>query len=173
LSFEYAARVHLIPRHGADYCIDRTFADDLHEQNESNSGGTVFNWFLNISAVAGFIAWTCIGISHICFMRALHAQGISRDNLPYKAFWQPWFSWYGVGFNIIIILTQGFTAFMPWNTSDFFVAYVSLILFAVLYIGHKVLLRQPFVKPAEADIYSGRREVDEMVFEEKIPTTLW
>lgn len=106
--------------------------------NESNSGGTVFNWFLNISAVAGFIAWTCIGISHICFMRALRAQGISRDELPYKAFWQPYFSYYGIGFNIIIIITNGFTAFMPWNTSDFFVAYVSLILFAVLYIGHKV-----------------------------------
>lgn len=106
-------------------------------------------------------------------MRALRAQNISRDDLPYKAFWQPWFSWYGVGFNIIIILTQGFTAFMPWNTSDFFVAYVSLILFVVLYVGHKAVYRQPFVRPEEADIYSGRREVDEMVFEEKVPTTLW
>ena len=80
-----------------------------NQQNDSNSGGTVFDWFLNISAVAGFIAWTCIGISHICFMRALRAQGISRDDLPYKAFWQPWFSWYGIGFNIIIIITNGFT----------------------------------------------------------------
>lgn len=71
------------------------------------------------------------------------------------------------------MLIQLLQAFMPWNTSDFFVAYVSLILFAVLYIGHKIVFRQPFVKAAEADIYSGRREVDEMVFEEKIPTTLW
>ena len=106
-------------------------------------------------------------------MKALRAQGISRDDLPYKAFWQPFFSWYGVIFNIIIILTQGFTAFMPWNTSNFFVAYISLILFAVLYLGHKAIFRQPFVRAEEADIYSGRREVDDMVFEEKVPTTLW
>lgn len=138
--------------------------------NESNNGGEVFGWFLNISAVAGFIAWTCIGISHICFMRAMRARGTSRYTLPYKAPWQPWFSWYGICFNIIIILTQGFTSFMPWNTSDFFVAYVSLILFAVLYIGHKIFLRQPFVKPAEADLDSGRKEVDDMLFEERIPT---
>ncbi|KAK3049576.1 lysine permease [Extremus antarcticus] len=106
-------------------------------------------------------------------MRALRAQGMSRDDLPYKAFWQPWFSYYGMTFNIIIILTQGFTAFMPWDTSSFFVAYVSLIIFAVLYIGHKLVFRQPFVKPEEADLDSGRREVDEMYFEEKVPTTIW
>ena len=141
--------------------------------NESNNGGTVFDWLLNITAVAGFIAWTCINVSHICFMRACRAQGIDRDDLPYKALFQPWFSWYGMVFNVIIILTQGFTAFMPWNTSSFFVAYTSLILFAVLYIGHKLVYRQPLVKPAEADLDSGRREVDDMFFEEKIPTTLW
>ena len=141
--------------------------------NESSNGGEVFGWFLNISAVAGFIAWTCINIAHISFMRALRAQGIDRDTLPFKAFLQPYFSWYGIFFNILIILTQGFTAFMPWNTSSFFVAYVSLILFGVLYIGHKVILRQPFIKPKDADIDSGRREVDDMIFEEKIPTTLW
>jgi amino acid transporter len=139
--------------------------------NLSNSGGEVFDWFVNITGVAGFISWTCIGISHIAFMRALAARGESRDNLPYKAMWQPWFSWYGIIFNSIIILTQGFTAFMPWDTSSFFVAYVSLILFAVLYIGHKLVFRTKFVKPIEADLDTGRKEVDEMFFDEVKPTT--
>ncbi|PSK58591.1 Arginine permease [Elsinoe australis] len=141
--------------------------------NESSSGSQVFEWFINISGVAGFISWTSIGISHICFMNALRAQGISRNSLPYKALWQPWLSWYGVVFNILIILTQGFTAFVPWDTSSFFVSYVSLILFAVLYIGHKMVLRQPFVKPLEADLDSGRKEIDDMHFEEVVPTTRW
>ncbi|KAH0141710.1 amino acid permease, partial [Aureobasidium melanogenum] len=137
--------------------------------NESNSGGKVFNWLVNITGVAGFITWTCINISHLAFMRALAARGVSRDTLPYKAMWQPFFSWYGVFFNILIILTQGFTAFMPWNTSDFFVAYISLILFAVLYIGHKLVFRQPLVKPIEADLDTGRKEIEEMHFEEAEP----
>ncbi|KAK5137363.1 hypothetical protein LTR08_008941 [Meristemomyces frigidus] len=141
--------------------------------NESGNGGEVFDWFVNITGVAGFISWTCIGISHIAFMRALRARGASRDELPYKALWQPWLSYYGVGFNIIIILTQGFTAFMPWDTSSFFVAYVSLLLFAVLYIGHKLVCRTKFVKPIEADLDTGRKEVDEMYFEEVVPTTAW
>lgn len=48
-----------------------------------------------------------------------------------------------------------------------------MILFAALYIGHKIILRQPFVKPHEADLDSGRREVDDMYFEEKEAKTLW
>lgn len=141
--------------------------------NESNSGGQVFDWFLNITSIAGFIVWTCINICHIAFMRALAARGQSRDTLPYKAFWQPWFSWYGIFFNALIIITNGFTAFIPWNTSDFFVAYVSLILFAVLYLGHKAVYRTKFVKPIDADLDSGRKEVEEMEIEDVVPTTLW
>lgn len=130
--------------------------------NESNNGSQVFNWLINISGVAGFISWTCIGISHLAFMRALRAQGISRDSLPYKAMWQPWFSWYGILCNILIILTQGFTSFIPWNTRDFFVAYVSVILFVVLYVGHKAVSRSSFVQPQEVDLVTGKKEVDEM-----------
>ena len=64
---------------------------------------------------------------------------------------------------------------MPWSTSSFFVAYVSLLLFAVLYIGHKLVYRTKFVKAIEADLDTGRLEVeeDEMYFEDVVPTTLW
>jgi len=106
-------------------------------------------------------------------MRACHAQGISRDSLPFKALWQPWFSWYGLFFNVLIILTQGFTAFMPWDTTSFFIDYISLILFLVLYAGHKLWKRQGFVDPREADLDSGRKELDEEVFEEAEPTGVW
>lgn len=104
-------------------------------------------------------------------MSALKARGQSRDTLPFKAFWQPFFSWYGLFWNCLIILTQGFTAFIPWDTTDFFVAYISLILFVALYIGHKIVYRTKFVKPIEADLDSGRLEVEAMQFDEHTPTT--
>lgn len=141
--------------------------------NESDNGGTVFNWFVNISGLAGFIAWACINASHIAFMRACRAQGIRREDLPYTSFWQPWFSWYGLFFNVLIIFTQGFTAFIPWSTEDFFINYISLILFVVLYVGHKIVFRHPFVKAAEADLLTGRKEVDELYVDDHVPTTVW
>lgn len=128
--------------------------------NLSNNGAVVFNWFMNISSIAGFISWTCINICHIRFMRALAAQNGSRDLLPYKAPLQPYLAWYGMSFNILIIITQGFTAFMPWDTANFFIAYVSLILFAVLFIGHKVFFRTKPVKLQDVDLNTGRLEFD-------------
>ncbi|KAF2761959.1 amino acid permease [Pseudovirgaria hyperparasitica] len=130
--------------------------------NLSASGGNVFNWLLNITAVAGFIVWACIGVCHLRFMDALKARGQSRDTLPYKAPLQPYLTWYGLFFNVLIILTQGFTAFIPFSVTDFFVAYVSLLLFVALWVGHKLVCRTAFVRAAEADLDSGRREIDEL-----------
>jgi amino acid transporter len=141
--------------------------------NLSSSGTNVFGWLLNITAVAGFITWASINLCHIRFMAALRARGVSRDSLPYKAPFQPYASWYGLFFNCLIILTQGFTAFMPWDTRSFFIAYISLILFVILYVGHKAIYRNGFVKAAEADLDSGRREVDAIVWDEPVPTTYW
>ncbi|KAM7196928.1 Amino acid permease/ SLC12A domain containing protein [Naviculisporaceae sp. PSN 640] len=142
--------------------------------NVKSNAAVVFDWLLNITAVAGFITWANINVAHIGFQRALKARGISRDLLPYKAFWQPYYSYYGLFWSVLITLTQGFSAFMPWNTESFFVSYISLILWAVLFVGHKLVYRTSFVKPNEADITTGSLEtVDESAWVEKIPTTLW
>ncbi|KAJ4338221.1 lysine permease [Ascochyta clinopodiicola] len=128
----------------------------LGYMNCSASGTEAFNWLLNIVSVAGFIAWSCVCICHIAFMRALKAQNIDRDTLPFKSWGGAPMAWYGLTFTVIIVLTQGFTAFVPWNVENFFIAYISLILFAILYIGHKIVYRSPLVKPAEADLVTGQ-----------------
>lgn len=139
--------------------------------NVSNSGSTVFNWFQNISGVAGFITWTSLNACHIAFMRALKARDISRDMLPYKAMLQPFLAWYGLIFNIIIILTQGFTAWIPvFDVSSFFISYISLILFVVLYLGHKIIFRPPFVHPLMADLDTGRTQYENESWETTAPT---
>lgn len=125
--------------------------------NVSEDAGQVFNWLVNLSSVAGFVTWSSINACHIAFMRALAARGISRDTLPYKAMFQPYLAWYGLFFNILIALTQGFTSFIPhFNVADFFFAYICPIVFVVLYAAHKAITRAPFVRSAEADIDTGR-----------------
>ena len=124
--------------------------------NLSKNGSVVFNWLLNITAIAGFITWALINICHIRFMKALAYNGVDRKSLPYEAPLQPYLSWFGMFFNILILLTSGFTVFIEWNTSDFFAAYVSVILFVVLFIGHKFVYRTKIVPLAEVDIVKGR-----------------
>ncbi|KAK4154143.1 amino acid permease/ SLC12A domain-containing protein [Chaetomidium leptoderma] len=129
--------------------------------NLSSDGGKVFNWLLNISGVAGLTTWASTCLSHMGFLRALKAQGIPRSDLPYVSQFQPYTAIYGLFFNVLIMLTQGFTVFIDWNTSDFFAAYISLILFAVLWAGHKLWHRQPRVNPATADLVRGRYDLHE------------
>lgn len=140
--------------------------------NVSNSGQVVFNWFLNISSVAGLITWASLSACHLAFMRALKARNVSRDVLPYKALWQPYYSWFALFFLVIITLTQGFTAFFPtFKVREFFVAYVSLILFVVLYVGHKLVFRPSLVHPLEADLDTGREIAESESWETAMPTT--
>ncbi|KAF5258439.1 hypothetical protein FOXYS1_10984, partial [Fusarium oxysporum] len=125
--------------------------------NVSNTGSTVFEWLMQMAGLAGFITWASLNACHLAFMNALKARAIKRDTLPYKAFWQPYFAYYGIFFNILITLTQGFTAFIPhFKVVDFFINYLSLILFVLLWIGHKIISRPTFIRPGEADIDTGR-----------------
>ncbi|KAJ2979240.1 hypothetical protein NQ176_g3371 [Zarea fungicola] len=126
--------------------------------NLSKNGETVFNWLLNITSVAGFITWSLINYCHIRFMKALSAQNVDRKSLPYMAPFQPYLSWYGLFFNVLIIITSGFTVFMEWDTSNFFAAYVSLLIFVVFYVGHKLFYRTKVVPLAEVDLQKGRVE---------------
>ncbi|KAK8058626.1 hypothetical protein PG994_009074 [Apiospora phragmitis] len=129
----------------------------LAYMNLSESGGDVFDWLLNVTAIAGFITWSCICICHMRFMNALAHKGTSRDILPYRAPLQPYLTWFGLFFCVLILLTNGFTAFIgEFSTSDFFAAYISLILFFVLFVGHKVIMRTKPVKLADVDLMTGR-----------------
>lgn len=124
--------------------------------NLSDNGSNAFNWFLNITSVAGLITWSSISLSHIRFQQAMKVQNVPRATLPYRGFLQPYLAWYGLFFTQLIIITQGFTAFMPWDTANFFTAYISVILFVVLYLGYKIALRPAFIKASEADLQKGR-----------------
>lgn len=126
--------------------------------NLSKNGETVFKWLLAITSVAGFITWSLINYCHIRFMKALKAQGIDRSTLPYIAPFQPYLSWFGLFFNVLIIITSGFTVFMKWNTSDFFAAYVSVLIFIVFYVGHKLVFRTKVVPLVDVDLHKGRSE---------------
>ncbi|GAB0135272.1 hypothetical protein EsDP_00003616 [Epichloe bromicola] len=127
--------------------------------NLSQSGGTVFKWLMNITSVAGFVVWALICVCHLRFMKVLSARGIPRSSLPYIAPLQPYLSWFGLFFIVLILFTSGLKVFIQWSTSDFFASYVSILLFAVLYVGHKLFFRTKMVKIEDIDLSMGRLEI--------------
>lgn len=149
----------------------------------SNSGNTVFNWLQNITAVAGLIAWVNISLSHIRFIMILKSRGISRDSLPYKAWGMPYIAWYAFALGFILVFVQGYASFFSITASKFFTAYISVILFFVVWLvahfafngftKHAFSWRSLLIPIDECDVESGVREVDEMVWDDDKPKNLW
>ncbi|CCH43788.1 Arginine permease [Wickerhamomyces ciferrii] len=142
----------------------------------SSGASTVFDWLLNITAIAGLFAWLFISLSHIRFMHTLAKRGISRDELPYKAHFMPWAAYYAAFFVIVIIFINGFPAFIGgFHVEDFFTAYVSVILFVALWMFFQfIFFRGPLLlKTEDVDIDTDRREIDAIVWEDEPPKNLW
>lgn len=109
------------------------------------SGGAAqaFSWLLNLSTVAGLIAWATLSFCYIRFHAALKAQGISRDTLPWKSPFQPYAAWVGFIGSTIIVLVAGFPVFLKgnWNTSTFFASYIGIPIFIVPIVVWKLVHR--------------------------------
>lgn len=141
--------------------------------NVSNTGATVFNWFVNISTISGFIAWIVVMITYIRFRQAFTYHGLLHT-LPYRTPLQPYATYAALLIIALLTLTNGFQIFFPgkFNVSDFLAAYITLPIFIVLYLGHKIVMRTRFAIPlAEIDIVTGKREMDELaeMEEERVP----
>ncbi|KAL8954881.1 MAG: hypothetical protein Q9183_006887, partial [Haloplaca sp. 2 TL-2023] len=125
----------------------------------SNSAGTVYEALITLSGVATFIVWGTIAFVHIRFRKALVAQGQSVDELPFKALWYPYGTYFALGANIFLIFFQGYTAFLnPFDPIAFVISYILLPVFVILLVGYKVIHHTKFVKLTEMDIWTGRRE---------------
>ncbi|CCF58042.1 hypothetical protein KAFR_0D03940 [Kazachstania africana CBS 2517] len=140
-----------------------------------NNANTAFNWLVDISTLAGLCAWLFISLAHVRFMQVLKQRGISRDDLPFKAKFMPWGSYYAAFWVFVIIFVQGFQAFSPhFDVTTFFTDYISLILLAVVFIGAQLYYRCRFLwKLEDVDIDSDRREIEDAIWEDDEPKTIW
>jgi amino acid transporter len=73
----------------------------------SDNALTVFNYFASAVTICGALSWISITASHIAMMRGMKAQGISRDTLPWKAPFQPYYAWTCLVFTCIIAFFKG------------------------------------------------------------------
>uniref|UniRef100_L2GAH4 General amino acid permease n=1 Tax=Colletotrichum fructicola (strain Nara gc5) TaxID=1213859 RepID=L2GAH4_COLFN len=136
----------------------------------SNNTAVVLDWFVSLVTASQLINFSCMCTAYLGFYRALKAQGISRDSLPYKAWFQPYAAWYGLIGTFIMTFVGGYTVFLPldgyWNVPDFLFSYTMVGVFPVLYLGYKFDIlkfrkRTRIFKPEEVDLYRNKDEIDE------------
>ncbi|ODV64090.1 proline specific permease [Ascoidea rubescens DSM 1968] len=162
------------------YAVAATSAVSLLSYlNVSNSASDVFTWLSNITTVAGFINWGVISITYLRWRKAVMYNGL-WDRVPFKTILQPYATYFAFGFVVVMSLVNGYGVFFPdnWSASDFIAAYITIPIFLVLWLGHKIVIDKSwkfYKKVDEIDVITGLEEVEEAEkhYEERIPRNVW
>ena len=87
----------------------------------SNSASVVLQWFVNLVTASQLINFSVMCFTYIRFHKALKAQGISRDTLPYKAMLMPYAAYFGLTGCFVMTFVGGYPVFLPgqWDVPTF------------------------------------------------------
>jgi len=71
-----------------------------------SGSGKVFNWFANMTSIAGLLTWFGISYTYTRFYAGMKAQGIDRTTLPFYSRLQPYAAWYAAGSCLFICVVR-------------------------------------------------------------------
>jgi amino acid transporter len=112
-----------------------------------------FNWLGNITTLGSLITWCGVALSHIRWYRGMAVQGLSRDELPFKSWTQPYGAWIVLISFGIIMFFNGYQTFLggAFDWQSFISDYVNIPFVIILYFGFKIAKRTKIVSLAEMD----------------------
>jgi len=134
--------------------------------NAAKSGTVVFGYFVNMTTIFGLLSWISLLVSHIFFVRARNAQGITKDQMAYTAPFGLTGSYIALFFCCLIALTKNFNVFTKgkaygsFDTTNFITGYIGIPIYLICIFGYKFFMKSKMVKPHEADFYTGKDEID-------------
>lgn len=126
----------------------------------SNSAIDVFYWFVDLTTTALITTYTMMLIVFFGWYRACKAQGFDRTALPYTAWGAPYTTAFALFLGCVALIFVGFDIWSPFSVRGFITSYFALAFGICTFCFWKIVKRTSFVKPSEADLYSGKAEVD-------------
>jgi lysine-specific permease len=120
--------------------------------------GQIFMWLVNVSSLAGFIAWFAIALSHYRFRRAYLKQGNSLSDLPFVAKFFPAAPIIAMILVSIVIVGQGLSIFVGDDRGtlsmvfEFISTYVGFFSFIILYLAYKYVKKTKLVRLEDCDL---------------------
>ncbi|KAF8431958.1 amino acid permease [Boletus edulis BED1] len=136
-----------------------------------NSSGIVFTWLSNFTATAGLVTWFGIGVTYLRFYKGMKAQGIDRKKLPFAPRFQPYAGWWCVCGSAFVLFFSAWEVFLKgnWSTATFLTDYLPIMLFPLLYLSAKLVMRVRTIRPDEMDFVSDVAEFDAMTYDDPPP----
>ncbi|KAJ5501617.1 Amino acid/polyamine transporter I [Penicillium expansum] len=129
----------------------------------SNGASVVLNWFVNLVTASQLINFSVVTFTFIRFKKALAAQGIARETLPYRSWFQPYIAYFACVCTTVMAFVGGYTVFLPgnWSIPTFLFSYTMIGVFPVIYFGWKFFHGTKFLKPEDVDLVTGVPEIEE------------
>lgn len=131
----------------------------------SESSNVVLIWFIDLSTTGILCAFSVIWMCYFKFKRAVIVQEADQlDDKYFKLskFFYPWLPYWAFGFNNAVLLFNGFWIFFPgkFSMANLFTCYFAPVFFAALFLGWKLLKKTHWRTDMEADITTGKAEID-------------
>ncbi|KAF9887591.1 hypothetical protein FE257_009804 [Aspergillus nanangensis] len=146
------------------YCIAVVFLIALLAFLQvSNSASVVLEWFVNLVTASQLINFSVITFTYTRFRKALIAQGIPRESLPYISRGQPYVAYVALTCTTIMAFVGGYTVFLNgnWDIPTFLFSYTMIGVFPIIFVGWKFYHKTTFRKPEDIDVTTGVEEIEE------------
>jgi len=135
----------------------------------TDTSSTALNWLYSLSGLSSIFTWASICGAHIRFRSAWKKQGHSLDELAFKSQAGVIGSWIGLILNILVLIAQFWTSAWPIGygektpnerAENFFLNYLAFPVVILFYLPYKLYYKTPFMRSADMDLQTGRRELD-------------
>jgi amino acid transporter len=120
----------------------------------SDNSAKVLNWLINIITAGGLINYIVMCVTYICFYKACQAQGLDRNTLPYKGYFQPYGTYIALAIEICILGAYGYSTFLPGKfTVEGLLTYYMMVFVAPVTFGFwKLFKRTKWLRAHEVDL---------------------
>ena len=158
-----------LPNGSPIYCVFGTVLISLLAYMTLNQGAAVvFNWFINLATTGMLCTYLCLWACYFKFKQVYPKQtGIPFKKPEYQyylaaRFIHPYFTYFGCFLNICVLFFNGFWIFFPGNFSiaNLFTSYFAPTFFICLFVFWKFFKKTHLRTVEEADITTGKQEID-------------
>lgn len=129
------------------------------------AASVALDWMINLCTGGQILNYFFMMITYLCFYRACKAQKVDRFSMPLQAWTtklQPYPAIFGLICTWLIVMFLGAQAFIPkFDINSFLYYYLMFFIACGSFISYKIVFRTKFVKPEEADLFTGLNEIDE------------
>lgn len=144
----------------------------LSYMSVSQSSAVVFNWFINLATTGILSTYAVMWLTYFKFKKAVKVQNLDQQDPKYFKVpnWVLPLCYWGATFNALVLFFNGFWIFFPGNFSaaNLFTSYFAPVFFLLLFFGWKFYMKTHWRSAEEADLTTGKIEIDEEEEAERI-----